>query len=108
VPGVGCVSTPVDGFGAVTCACERAIPDACLGRPLPASIVRGHDRSCALIGDASASRRRLKKAVKGFKGAVGAVARARKTGKISPSCADALGAELADAKDRAEEFLGTR
>jgi hypothetical protein len=108
MPGVGCVSTPIDGFRAVTCACERTAPAACTGRPLPASVVRAHDRSCALIFDASTSRRRLKKAVKGFKGAIAAVARSRKTGKISPSCADALGAELADAKKRSEHFLGTR
>jgi hypothetical protein len=102
------VSTPLGGFDGVTCACERGVPDACEGRPLPASVVRGHDRSCGLIYQASASRKRLKKAVKGFKGALAAVARARKTGKISDGCADALGAELADAKDRAEQFLGTR
>jgi hypothetical protein len=108
VPGVGCVSTPVDGFGAVTCACDRAVPDACAGESLPASIIRGHDHGCALVYAGSASRRRLKKALKGFKGALGAVARARKTGKVSPSCADALGSELADAKERTAQFLGAR
>ena len=107
VPGVGCVSTPLDGFDAVTCACERAVPDACAGRPLPASIVRGHDRSCGLLFDASGSKKRVKKAVKGLKGALAAVARARKTGKLSPDCAGALGAELGEAKDRAERFLAT-
>jgi hypothetical protein len=101
------VSTPVEGFDAVTCACERAVPDACAGEPIPASIVRGHDRSCGLLYDAPASRKRLKKAVKGLKGALAAVARARKTGKLSPDCLGALGADLADAKDRAERFLAT-
>ena len=108
VPGVGCVSTPVDGFAAVTCACERAMPDACVGEQPPASVVRGHDRSCALVFDESGSRKRFKKAVKGFKRALAAVARARKTSKISPSCANALATDLADAKDRATRFLGAR
>jgi hypothetical protein len=107
VPGVGCVSTPLDGLDAVTCACERPVPDACAGRPLPASIVRRHDRSCGLLFDAPASRKRLKKAVKGLKGALAAVARARKSGDLSPDCLGALGAELADTKDRAERLLAT-
>jgi hypothetical protein len=33
--------------------------------------------------------------------------RARKGGKLSAECGDALGAELADAKGRAERFLPT-
>jgi Beta-propeller repeat len=110
VPGVGCVPTPVEGFSAVTCACERAVPDACTGEPVPPSIVRRHDRSCGLIHGGSSARatKRLRKAVKSFKGALAGVARARKSGKLSPACVDALGAVLGDAKERAERFLAAR
>jgi hypothetical protein len=83
------------------------VPDACAGESLPGAIVRGHDRGCGLLFDAPPSRKRLKKAMKGFKAAIVAVARARKGGKLSAECGDALGAELADAKGRAERFLPT-
>jgi hypothetical protein len=94
VPAVGCVSTAVEGFSAVTCACERALPDACAGQPVPASIAAGTIGAAAHLRCVECeAAKRLKKA-EGPQALAGS--RASQRGKLA-CCLDARG-RLGDAK----------
>jgi len=108
VQGRGCVSTPTSGFASVTCTCRRPGPAACDGQRLPGSIAR----ACSLFDDAAGATdrtqavKRLRRGVRALKDSIAAAAKGRKS-RISHACAGALKADLRDAKDRAERFLGT-
>jgi Tol biopolymer transport system component len=112
VAGQGCVSTPASGFESVTCSCRRGAPAACADQSLPASIGKRQGHACSLFDAARTAARapavkRLRKATGSLKGSINAVAKARKTRKISIDCADALKATLQDTKDRAERLRAT-
>jgi hypothetical protein len=109
LPGRGCVSTPAVGLASVTCTCRREEPAACADETLPTSIVRRRARACTLFGDAGGALppKRLRKGATTLNGSMALVSKARRSGRISSDCADALTAELRDRKDRAERLLGT-
>jgi hypothetical protein len=76
-------------------------------RDAPGVDRRRQTRACGLFADAAAAPKRVRKASATLGGSIAVVSKARKSGKISTGCADALKAALRDAKDRAGRFLKT-
>ena len=105
VLGLGCVSTPTVGPASLSCTCRRAEPDVCTRDLVPSAVGRRKQRLCNLAVDGNWSPKRLRTAAKRIAGAMRIVARFRNKRKVSADCADALTADLADARDRAERLL---
>jgi hypothetical protein len=97
-----CQSTPVGGGASVTCACARPRPAACAG--VPPAVARRKARLCDVVAGGSA--KRVRASVRKLAAAMGAVTRLRRKGRLSAPCADALAADLRDARDRAARMLG--
>jgi hypothetical protein len=109
VPGVGCVASPVSGFAGVTCVCERDVPAACAGTHLPGSISGRRARACGLLDaagttDRTQARKRLRRALKMVAKTIQTVARTPRK-RVPASCAQALKADLRDARTRAAGWL---
>jgi Beta-propeller repeat len=106
---VACISKPAAGIASVTCTCERPDPAVCAGQRIPPAVERRLARVCTSFDGAATKRtpplRRLRRDVASLGGSLGAVAKARKKGRISNDCAAALQAELRDTKDRAARML---
>jgi hypothetical protein len=105
VAGLGCVSTPLEGAASVACTCQRARPATC-GRDLvPRALERRKARLCGLVAGGSWSPKRLRAAAKKLDGTMKILVRSFAKGKVSHECADALGADVRDASDRAKRLL---
>ena len=98
-----CRSTPVGGEASVTCTCGRPRPATCAG--VPPAVARRKARVCDVVAGGG-SAKRLRASVRKLAAAMGVVTRLRRKGRLSPSCADALGVDLRDARDRAARLLG--
>lgn len=109
VPGQGCASTPASGFASVVCTCRRSTPDACADDQLPPSIARRQAKVCTLFDAAAETQsvRRLKRSATALVGAMDVVSKARRKGKISTGCADALTSRLHDERSRVADLLAT-
>jgi hypothetical protein len=101
-----CSAVPLTGIAGVTCTCERTLPAACAST-LPTRVGKLVDRACLAVGlaaneEGARQRRLLGGAKRSFGGAAKRSARFAKKNAIPQACASELGAQLSDAKARAE------
>jgi hypothetical protein len=98
-----CGSRPVVGLDALACICRRADPAACAQAALPHRVITRRKRACVFIGKAAKGGNKSAKfatrAARFLAQAEKALAAAK---HVSPACVQALGAELADDKARAD------
>lgn len=89
-----CAHAPRTGLDGARCACERPLPAACAETPRP--LRRAVDRACRLLARSDGAPKSLKGAGRAWQQAI-----KRSAGrKLSPSCAEPLGAALRDARSR--------
>jgi hypothetical protein len=101
-----CVAVPLTGIAAVTCVCERIVPQDC-GGVLPARIEKVVARAClgaslAATEDGARQRRLLKASKRAFGVAARRTAQLTRKALLTDACGSVLGGQLLDAKFRAE------
>jgi len=105
----GCVHLDALGFDSVTCVCQRQPLAECPS--VPALITRRQNRSCKLFDHAASAssdrkaKARLRAGLRALHAAEMATLKASRKGKITGSCAAALGTQLRDAETRARNLL---
>jgi hypothetical protein len=102
-----CTFTDKTGFARLGCVCERALPAACAGQPIPKKLTSRRVKACKAIAKAgTAEGARLRKFVgKAAKQLARARSQADKgTAGVSDSCARGLAESFADEQTRADEF----
>lgn len=109
--GVGCVHTALTGIAGARCLCGVA-PAACSGLTPPRNVARKADKACTLLAaadeaDGKQRKRALAKARRLLQQAKKNASRAGrgKKPKLAKACADALGADYAEQRARAQEAL---
>ena len=108
----GCLHEPTTSFAAVACLLPEAGLEIapCAGERMPRSIALRYAQGRSLVGRAAQSgrieqsRQLIGKAAKVLQRAAGRVTTAGSHGRLSPACADVLGATLGEAAARASRL----
>jgi len=108
----GCLHEPTTGFAAVACLLPEAGLEItpCAGDRIPRGITLRYAQGRSLVGRAAQSgrieqsRQLVGKAAKVLQGAARRVTTAGTHGRLSPACADVLGATLEEAADLASRL----
>ncbi len=98
-----CDSRPVGGFDALSCICRRVDPPACAHVTLPHRVTRRRAHACALIAKAGAGGKHSPRLIGRAAHLLAQAGKALGGAKhVDAACLQALGAQLADAVQRAE------
>src|ERR1051326_2089977 len=94
-----CTAVAYTGDTAVTCACERIVPEVC-GGTLPPRRAKTGTRACLAAarasGERQTERRQLRVARRAFGSAARRADQLARNGRVSPECAAAFRSELMD------------